>query len=474
MQTKAQDDMTAADGVNYKKQLLPAPEGKDKPLSSDRSYVMGTTHSHADHRGTSKREQDSTHSIVSVPQRNKWVEAEAEGSRPKSSDRSYVMSTTHSHADHMGTSKREQDPPHSIACVPPRNKWAEAEAEVISRLKKKNGALEGQLKREQAKSRGDIANMESWLKEGDAKIRQLMDYCRNLEEWLKVRDDEINQLRNSNKRLETLELALKNDLDNLRNDLGDLETAYSKISESGSSQENSATATDASEAFTRLSHAVDLFSKQLGKFLLGRPDKMEEFYRSHGDVTFLQSSFQSLALILRAEVMSVLFEGFENESFNLEGGYCVYPDPEKRKKEFFALFIDFRNNKRGPGYDSKGEQDDQFVKYHGRSKTRVWQLFGLESSEDGQESLEFAFTKAALSVWASHLLSFSFEPPASLFRVRNGAEFDRAYMVTPGFLEFDEDLLEKVEFMLTPGLRVDKFQTIKSEIYPVHIAHVEK
>ncbi|CAM6084407.1 unnamed protein product [Calypogeia fissa] len=191
--------------------------------------------------------------------------------------------------------------------------------------------------------------------------------------------------------------------DELQEKLKKMELEYSKISESGAYNHNSATPTDVSKAF------------------------------------------------------SILLESFENESF-MDGGYSVYLDPLVRKQEFFDLF------------QQNTHESREFVEYYNRRKARVVETLGMEDAMTDQQLaglLDLEFRKAAQNVWALHLLCFAFDPPASLFRVRAGAGFESKYMETPPNLEVDEDSLKEVAFMLVPGLRIDKFSTIKSSIYPV-------
>ncbi|CAM6123579.1 unnamed protein product [Calypogeia fissa] len=239
----------------------------------------------------------------------------------------------------------------------------------------------------------------------------------------------------------------------LQDKLKQMELEYSKISESGAYNHNSATPTDVSKAFSKIFPGVFAL-RGLAKFM---PEhKKSEMKAKFSKSMFLRDShFPDLTLT--AEVVSILFEGFENESF-MDGGYSVYLDPLVRKHEFFDLF------------QKNAHESREFVEYYNRRKARVVETLGMEDAMTDQQLtglLDLEFRKAAQNVWALHLLCFAFDPPASIFRVRAGAGFEREYMETPPNLEVDEDSLKEVAFMLVPGLRIDKFSTIKSSIYPL-------
>ncbi|CAM6123609.1 unnamed protein product [Calypogeia fissa] len=291
-----------------------------------------------------------------------------------------------------------------------------------------------------------------------------------LQHTIEVQKSDLQNSRAREKEWTTLVHNLEDDNRRLQKNISDLQVEHRKIqTASRSYPANSATPTHVISAFGKLTVTVRSFNTQLLKCI---PDGTKgELFSAYEDVTF-HRPYQKPSEILRAEVQSILFESFENESFS-QGGHSVHIDPLKRKRAFFSMYEDFQNQmiQWDPDYDSKDhhgqEVDPFFAAYHNRTKTRVWQTFGVSLSPGKElKNLEGAFKKAVQNVWILHLLSFAFEPRASLFRVPRKAAFEPEYMETLASLEIDAPV-EEVAFMITPGLIIDKFQVHRSEIYPV-------
>ncbi|CAM6123613.1 unnamed protein product [Calypogeia fissa] len=287
---------------------------------------------------------------------------------------------------------------------------------------------------------------------------------------IEVQTSELQNSRGREKELIPLVHNLEDDNRRLQKNISDLQVEHRKIqTASRSYPANSATPTHVNSAFGKLNVTVRSFNTQLLKCI---PDGTKgELFSAYEDVTF-HRPYQKTSETLRAEVQSILFETFENESFS-QGGHSVHIDPLKRKRAFFSMYEDFQNQmiQWDPDYDSKDhyaqEVDPFFAAYHDRTKTRVWQTFGVNLSPGKElKNLEGAFKKVVQNVWILHLLSFAFEPRASLFRVRRKAAFEPEYMDTLASLEIDGPV-EEVAFMITPGLIIDKFQAHRSEMYPV-------
>lgn len=163
-----------------------------------------------------------------------------------------------------------------------------------------------------------------------------------------------------------------------------------------------------------------------------------------------------IAFHVRSVLNSIFFHGFENESFNTSSGISRFLDPDLRQAKFYEY------------YDQQDAREDpQFEEFH---KTKVLDLLDefrehrmnvryLE--QVGGTQLASSFRAAARRVWMLHKLAFSFEPPASIFRVEKGAELDPNYMKPH---DDDEKFVARVAFMITPGLRLRK-SVIPCEVY---------
>ncbi|CAM6104141.1 unnamed protein product [Calypogeia fissa] len=143
----------------------------------------------------------------------------------------------------------------------------------------------------------------------------------------------------------------------------------------------------------------------------------------------------------KSVVNRVFFEGFENESFNTMSGVSRFLDPCHRQEMFYKYYLSERE--RSKSSDCQSSQDPQFEEFcemklysflwtllphEDQCNTKRVKVSDLEGQPFGGPELVSTFRTAAKTVWLLHKLAFSFEPPATIFRVLEGAEVDTKYM----------------------------------------------
>ncbi|CAM6119718.1 unnamed protein product [Calypogeia fissa] len=166
---------------------------------------------------------------------------------------------------------------------------------------------------------------------------------------------------------------------------------------------------------------------------------------------------------IKSRVNRILFDGFENESFNTMLGASKFLDPNKRKEMFYNYYLREKDLLKSED-DVNDTQFEEFYEMKVRSfqssilpRDCAEEKFEATSSliEFGGSDLVATFKSAAKTVWLLHKLAFSFEPPATIFKVADGADLDPKYMESTIMkLDDDERLVPKVGFMIDPGLRL--------------------
>ncbi|CAM6122873.1 unnamed protein product [Calypogeia fissa] len=189
-------------------------------------------------------------------------------------------------------------------------------------------------------------------------------------------------------------------------------------------------------------------------------EKRYELPDRPSEIFFARASHSSH--YIKSRVNRILFDGFENESFNTMLGASKFLDPNKRKEMFHNYYLREKDLLKS----EDDINDTQFEEFY-EMKVRSFQSsilprdcaekFEATSSliEFGGSDLVATFKSAAKTVWLLHKLAFSFEPPASIFKVADGADLDPNYMESTIMkLDDDERLVPKVGFMIDPGLRL--------------------
>ncbi|CAM6119740.1 unnamed protein product [Calypogeia fissa] len=201
----------------------------------------------------------------------------------------------------------------------------------------------------------------------------------------------------------------------------------------------------------------------------------ECFKRNHlldkvDDVFFARPNHRSH--YFKSAVNRVFFDGFEDESFNTICGVSRFLDPNHRQETFFQYYLHEREQ-RAAEFDI---EDPQFAEFCAmKVYAFMWKMVRPASGNTSEVSLleslggpnlVSTFKSAAKTVWLLHKLAFSFEPPASIFEVKEGADMDPKYMVsTIVQLDDDERLVPKVGFVIDPGLLLREEIVMPCEVY---------
>ncbi|CAL9120813.1 unnamed protein product [Musa acuminata var. zebrina] len=183
---------------------------------------------------------------------------------------------------------------------------------------------------------------------------------------------------------------------------------------------------------------------------------------------------------LESYVNRKLFQGFENETFYLEGSLSSLINPAEFRRDRFTQFRDMR-----------GMEPEQLLgilprcpfgrfaasKYLAVVHAKLEEsLFGA-GSEQRRQVLEGAhprtgfyseFLRLAKAVWLLHLLAFALDPAPSHFEASRGADFHPRYMesvvrfaggrVPPGLV---------VGFPVGPGFKLGDGSVIRARVYLV-------
>ncbi|CAM6119748.1 unnamed protein product [Calypogeia fissa] len=171
----------------------------------------------------------------------------------------------------------------------------------------------------------------------------------------------------------------------------------------------------------------------------------------------IRSSYASRDAMPQTLDFALSVTRFENESFNTMFGVSRFPHPNKRKEMFYAYY---EQNKQSTSDCESLTQDPQFKEFcEMKLYSFLWKLVPhcnltkrvqvTHLQRLGGPELVSAFNTAATKVWLLHKLAFSFELPATIFRVEEGADLDSAYMawniVT---VEDNERFVSKVGFII--------------------------
>ncbi|CAM6118099.1 unnamed protein product [Calypogeia fissa] len=239
----------------------------------------------------------------------------------------------------------------------------------------------------------------------------------------------------------------------------------------GSYADESATPSLLNMALSNAKAAVVRFQKGFSEAIKHRADPASLLDLLQPDAHFARNSHINYAV--RATVYEVFFEGFENESFYTSSGVSRFLDPDVRLVKFYEYY---RAQSKEAQNHSSDLGDPQFEAFCETKVPNLWRKFNLRMDGDdpsmqvaclealGGSQLVSSFRAAAINVWLLHKLAFSFEPPACIFRVGQGAGVDLDYMEPVVNLEDSKRFVNEVGFMIAPGLRVRK-TVLRCEIY---------
>lgn len=206
--------------------------------------------------------------------------------------------------------------------------------------------------------------------------------------------------------------------------------------------------------------------------------------------------------LLREHICSTLFDNFHSETFTRSRSEVLYLDDEERRRKCFEYFKNCKQEGARDRAISQTSNNDNFyevfLKYFtSNCNEKFDELFleyftsmcyillpcdiqyllndvelvrhclheRLSSLFPDRLTLVQGLIVAAGKVWQFHKLCFSFEPPATMFRVSNGDLFNEGYMESIDAPENDDgSSVPKVAFMTYPGFRLRK-SIIKCEVY---------
>ncbi|GLJ32072.1 hypothetical protein SUGI_0645850 [Cryptomeria japonica] len=144
-------------------------------------------------------------------------------------------------------------------------------------------------------------------------------------------------------------------------------------------------------------------------------------------------------LAFESYICMKMFQGFENETFYLTGSLSCIVNVEKHRKECFQEFQSMQNVE--PLEMVSVMPDCLFGKFclkkfleivHHKMESSFFGNFEhrnqILNGVHPRSPFYSVFLKFAKSVWLLHKLSFSLDPPASVFFIRGGEEFNGLYM----------------------------------------------
>ncbi|XP_068312007.1 protein GRAVITROPIC IN THE LIGHT 1-like [Pyrus communis] len=183
---------------------------------------------------------------------------------------------------------------------------------------------------------------------------------------------------------------------------------------------------------------------------------------------------------LQSYISRKLFQGFDHETFYMDGSLSSLLNPDQHRRDCFARYRDFKAM--DPTELLGILPTCQFGKFCSAKYLAVVHpkmeesLFGhLEQRrhvvEGGHPRSEFygEFLGLAKAVWLLHLLAFSLDPPPSQFEASRGAEFHPGYMESVvRFAGGRVPMGQIVGFPVFPGFKLGNGSVIKARVYLVN------
>ncbi|KAL5709248.1 hypothetical protein ACHQM5_019959 [Ranunculus cassubicifolius] len=180
---------------------------------------------------------------------------------------------------------------------------------------------------------------------------------------------------------------------------------------------------------------------------------------------------------LESYIYGKFFQGFDHETFYIDGSLSSLLNPEQYRRDSFTRFRDM--NSMDPTELLGISPTCQFGIFCSRKYLSIVHpkmeesLFGdLEQnrlvSAGNHPRSEFygQFLKVAKAVWLLHLLAFSLDPTPSLFLAAKGSEFQPDYMEsvvrTPGI---GLPMGQTVGIPISPGFKLGNGLIIKARVY---------
>lgn len=177
-----------------------------------------------------------------------------------------------------------------------------------------------------------------------------------------------------------------------------------------------------------------------------------------------------IVLYFESFLNTVMYESFENVSFEPNGATPIY-DPEQLRQSCCKEFHELKKQDWSSiekSLDGKPQGDMTIVNpvFHRFFVIRMELILSqLTKVADHETSISLlaAFFNAFKAAWLLHHLAFANEVPVTIFRVSPRAEFDPRFMEQVTTYE-EEAVRSKVSVMVNPGFIVNR-QTIKCQVF---------
>uniref|UniRef100_A0A7N0TJ78 DUF641 domain-containing protein n=1 Tax=Kalanchoe fedtschenkoi TaxID=63787 RepID=A0A7N0TJ78_KALFE len=182
---------------------------------------------------------------------------------------------------------------------------------------------------------------------------------------------------------------------------------------------------------------------------------------------------------LESYISHKIFQGFDHETFYMDGSLSSLLKPDQFRKECFTQFLDM---KAMDPVELLGVlptcQFGNFClkKYVSIVHPKMEEsLFGnlehhkqVSAGNHPRSPYYGEFLTLAKSIWLLHLLAFSLDPKPSQFEATRGAEFHPQYMES--VLKYSGERVPEgqvVAFPVSPGFKLGNRFVIKARVYPV-------
>ncbi|KZV28543.1 hypothetical protein F511_39159 [Dorcoceras hygrometricum] len=181
---------------------------------------------------------------------------------------------------------------------------------------------------------------------------------------------------------------------------------------------------------------------------------------------------------LESYVNRKMFQGFDHETFYMDGSLSSIINPEQHRVDCFTQYHDMKAM--DPIEILSILPSCQFGKFCFKKYLSIIHpkmeesLFGnldhrRQVLEGHHPRSQFygEFSRLAKAVWLLHLLEFSFDPPPTHFEASKGADFHSQYMESVVRISGNGEGSMAVGFPVSPGFKFDTGTIIKARVYLV-------
>ncbi|KAM7258193.1 hypothetical protein ACFE04_013934 [Oxalis oulophora] len=198
------------------------------------------------------------------------------------------------------------------------------------------------------------------------------------------------------------------------------------------------------------------------------------------DSTMTVITLQLAKLTLQSYISRKIFEGFDHETFYMDGSLSSLLNPDQYRRECFTQYQDMKAM--DPTELLGILPTCPFGKFCSKKYLSIVHpkmeesLFGhleqhnqVVAGNHPRSQFYGEYLGLAKAIWLLHLLAFSLDPVPSQFEVSRGAEFHPQYMESvvkfPGGSRVPAG--QVVMFPVTPGFKLGNGSVIKSRVYVV-------